>query len=1071
MAGQQKPWEKDWSAPQPGITIKPPNPRQPYEAPLAAQQLENERLRAAQMRAQLAKDNPPAADPRYDALTGTEYLKHLSSTDAAKVRALADGRLAFPSGAGMRSPYWQQMVDHVAHYDPTFDAVNYQARQHTRVDFTSGKSAQNIRALNTAIGHLGQLADAMHDTESGPVTPLNAVGNSFNRYVRGQSGPQTYDQTAAAVASELTQVFRATGGAEADVKRFLADLSVNASEEQKRAAFKNLSGLLQSRLNALGDQYNQGMGTTRDGLSLLNPKASAVLGAVSDGHSPKERGIAVDDPTGWHYTPPFAPQGGGNTPPPGGPPGPAGQGGPPAAMDGTPQAYRAPASDQNMSVPTSGTISVADPARGALANRMEAMVGDRQQSDAAIVKFATDNGIMSPSLLAQLKFRRENPGYGGAYKATGFDHRDQPMTGTQSWMNWGANSAPGAAVLNAGLSFGELGNGVTGGALERVFGDPAQNRAVIAAINAQHPIAAALGTIAGGAIGAAGAEKAAVKAAEKLGPGMFGRGARAIAPYAADAAFGAAQGAGAAEDGSRLDGALLGAALGAGGGAVGRKVIGPLIGQAAATETGQRLLQPVGNAVRRAFNKPETSLVPRPDPATSMVMGGAGKAGVADIQAQLAEAARLGVPMSLADTSPQLTTLAGAAVRRSPNADQIAQNALLPRSRGQIDRLGQAVDTHLGPVGNIPQISADLQTQARTAAAPLYDRAYAAPGAGNADISSLLATPFGKQALGRAHSIAGNERIDPTTLSIDLNDHGEPVLTRAPSYRTLDLVKRGMDDVLEQQRNPMTGRLQLDESGRAQLGVKNDLLSAMDAQNPDYAAARRAYAGPMQSRDALARGQDSFTANPNQLGVDIAGASPEQMGQMQLGYRGALMDQANRVRFSGNPFDATLGNPAAEQRLATMYPGNPGNADLLRTRDLESGLARSTNDIIGNSKTAQRGIADSAFAEGGLGQIALDAGLNLATGQVPIGLIAKRGVLQGARDAVKFGVGKRAVAKADALAPILLNPDPVASSATLDDLVNSSQAYRDFVSGQRRKAGRLGGMFGAGVGAGLPYGR
>src|ERR1700749_2572053 len=113
------------------------------------------------------------------------------------------------------------------------------------------------------------------------------------------------------------------------------------------------------------------------------------------------------------------------------------------------------------------------------------------------------------------------------------------------------------------------------------------------------------------------------------------------------------------------------------------------------------------------------------------------------------------------------------------------------------------------------------------------------------------------------------------------------------------------------------------------------------------------------------------------------------MQQIQLGYRGGLMDQANRVRYSSNPFDATLGSPAAEQRLSTIYPGNPAVPNLLRQRDMESGLARSTNDILGNSKTAQRGIADDAFSGSDLAQTALDLGINTVTGQVPVGTVVK----------------------------------------------------------------------------------
>jgi hypothetical protein len=155
--------------------------------------------------------------------------------------------------------------------------------------------------------------------------------------------------------------------------------------------------------------------------------------------------------------------------------------------------------------------------------------------------------------------------------------------------------------------------------------------------------------------------------------------------------------------------------------------------------------------------------------------------------------------------------------------------------------------------------------------------------------------------------------------------------------------------------------------------------------------------------------------------------------------------------------------PAAEARLQTVYPEGNGPANLLRQRDLERQMQATSNDILGNSKTAQRGIADEAFTGEDLPQIALDTGLNLATGQVPIGTMVKLGTGQAMRDALKFGVGKRAVKKADILAPTLLNPDPAASSAELADVLARSQGYRDYIARRRGIFGAPLGMAGSGL--------
>jgi hypothetical protein len=212
-------------------------------------------------------------------LTGQDFLSTLGPTQQAQVKALAEGRMAFPAGFALKSPYWQQMISAVSQYDPNFDAVNYNARAKTRNDFTSGKSAQNIKSLNTAIGHLGTLDSQIGGTASHALTPLNYLQNQAAQ-LTGSAGPTQFKQTASALASELTAVFRGQGGAEADVKRYLEELDPNASLEQKKAAVKNITELLASRTAAIGDQYNQGMGTTADPLTLLNSHAQQVLSTL-----------------------------------------------------------------------------------------------------------------------------------------------------------------------------------------------------------------------------------------------------------------------------------------------------------------------------------------------------------------------------------------------------------------------------------------------------------------------------------------------------------------------------------------------------------------------------------------------------------------------------------------------------------------------------------------------------------------------------------------------------------------------------------------------------------------------
>lgn len=1028
---------------------------------------------AAEANAQIATSKAREAgmsgvslNPELDRLTGNEYLSRLPTEIQAQVRALSDGRLAFPSGAALRSPYWQQMLQHVAHFDPQFDAINYNSRAATRRDFVAGKSAQNIRALNTAIGHLGQLNEQIQGTANSTFTPYNALSNTVSDMF-GATGPALFNQTAGALASELTQVFRGSGGAVSDIQRELEHLTPSGSLAQKQATVRNIAGLLKSRLDSLSDQYQQGVGTTGDPIQMLNPHAKDAY-AVLSRLGPTSGG------SGGNGGPGLAGVGAGgpNMPPPGAP----------QLATGATRGERNPELERALN--------------GLL--RSGADIGTLNATSRAM-----GGGDLDAAQVAQARqWLQSHPDYRGSLFDT---THDVPTT---AWQRIAASpvGAGALAALDAGLggTTDEIASVLGGGNLQDI-------NARKEALFRENPGSAFAGQIAGSIAGIAGIS-AATRAASL--PGFLAR------PITADIAFGALSGAGQAND-NRLLGAGIGGIAGAAGNVAGQG-IGMGVGALARTRPGLSLLNTTRGVMGRA---------PIANPGLSPADAAAGvavnRAGLDGVRGALDEAVELNVPMSLADTNPNLRELGGAAVRRSPTASQFAEDAYIPRNRGQYDRFSQAVERDLGPIGNIPQLSERLTREAQDAARPIYEQAYRQPVTATPELESLLQTPFGRSATSRAQTIAANERRNPMEMgfvqdadgTVRLNPNptqqvnavvraradldaaqaayrdarnspsanldsartrlenareglrqAEASLNTAPrageamrqpgyTTQTLDYVKRGMDDVLEQYRNPITNRLQLDEAGRAQNNVRAGLVNEVDRLNNTYRQARQVYQGPVASRDALMRGQDAYSMNPDVLSQQVAGQTPEHLGQMQMGYRDTLIQRAKNVRDTSNPFEATLGTPATRERLDILYPNSPGVPRLLRTRDLEGSLQQTSNAILGNSRTARNQIADRAFLENPAIQAGADLAASAMTGGVPVATMMRTAASRGVRDAVQFGVGQRAVAKADDLAPLLFNTNPLQSRQLLDELMLNNQRYQQLIEATTPRR-RLG-MFGA----------
>lgn len=203
-------------------------------------------------------------------------LEQLTPGDRAIVKKIAAYEYPIPtSGRALTSPYWQRMLQAVAAYDPTFDAAQYSVRMQLRKDFTSGKSGQNVTRLNTVLGHLDSLKAAADKLGNIGLTKANTLKNWMLSNV-GDPRVKNFEMSANAVESELANVFKGTGATDQEIKAWRQNLSSSASGEQLRGAIDSAIELLSSRMMALQDQYEKGLGRPKD-FHFLNDKSRKIL--------------------------------------------------------------------------------------------------------------------------------------------------------------------------------------------------------------------------------------------------------------------------------------------------------------------------------------------------------------------------------------------------------------------------------------------------------------------------------------------------------------------------------------------------------------------------------------------------------------------------------------------------------------------------------------------------------------------------------------------------------------------------------------------------------------------------
>lgn len=215
--------------------------------------------------------------------TGQDFLQSISDPGMQHmIQAIADGRMAVPKiyrpskGGEVGATEIAQAVNS---YDPSFDAVNYNARQGTLKGFTSGKEAQTINALNTVAEHLGTLSDAADELNNSNYQFMNRIGNAYLRET-GDPRIARFDTVRKAAADEIAKVWRASGGSQADIEENLKNLDGAQSPAQLHAAIGTLVQLIGGKLSALQDQYNSGMGIAANRHSIVSPAAMSSFQRV-----------------------------------------------------------------------------------------------------------------------------------------------------------------------------------------------------------------------------------------------------------------------------------------------------------------------------------------------------------------------------------------------------------------------------------------------------------------------------------------------------------------------------------------------------------------------------------------------------------------------------------------------------------------------------------------------------------------------------------------------------------------------------------------------------------------------
>jgi len=511
-----------------------------------------------------------------------------------------------------------------------------------------------------------------------------------------------------------------------------------------------------------------------------------------------------------------------------------------------------------------------------------------------------------------------------------------------------------------------------------------------------NPISSVVGEIGGAVAGAVAAPVALAGAAAKTGLPIAAKIANAAsAPFrgapagtsmigqmgrgaASGAALGGAYGYGSGEGGvdNRLQGAATGAAIGAAtGGVVPLAVEGIRKGgQFIADRTINMMPHRQAGAAERKVAEALMRDGMSPEQAAARIKEMGPEAALMDLGANTRSLARAAHTVPGEGKAKIQNTLIA---RQEGTRD--AQNRLVG---GQANRITQNLD-EMVPQKGLDTLDA-LTVQRKRAADPLYKAAYAKEGIHSDRLQQFMDDPVTTAGLKRGlevqrlEAVASGTPFNPKDAAIvAFNEAGDPVIGGVPNMRTYDAVKRGIDAMIEGEKNAFG---KMSSRGRALTQFKNAFVEHLDTLNPEYAAARAAYSGPSQLMDALASG-NKFMSKAEFPSPDDMAKAVGKMGADERHYFriGAVQALRNKVGDSVVRADVTktlMGNNTLEKQINAAFGDEAMYSkyiDMLKNEsqmfDTYAAITKRSATAEGAAEVADAGVDKGRIAEGVLGLV------------------------------------------------------------------------------------------------------
>ncbi|QIG76639.1 hypothetical protein EVC28_015 [Rhizobium phage RHph_I1_23] len=324
-----------------------------------------------------------------------------------------------------------------------------------------------------------------------------------------------------------------------------------------------------------------------------------------------------------------------------------------------------------------------------------------------------------------------------------------------------------------------------------------------------------------------------------------------------------------------------------------------------------------------------------------------------------------------------------------PARDRVGRQVVL-RQLGQGDRLKGAVKEVFADPDGFITASDKLGKAWAKVGNEVYEPALAKKVVWTDRLKQFVNEPIFQRGLAqgvkiqRLESLAEGKPFNPVDYAITgFNAAGDPIISGVPNMRTLNVAKKGIDAIIGDMKNPLTGKLT--EEGRATDMVRKAFLAEIDRWNPDYQKARSVWGGFASVKEALEFGQkEALDLSPEAVAKSFKEMGEAERQAARIGMADALRKRIDGAGYTNNAVLRIFSNRQNIGVLRAAFPDAKSFAEFRKTIWAEA-RKRSTYDAVRGNSTTARQMADM-FETGGMQEGFNTAKTAVSQGMIPAAL-------------------------------------------------------------------------------------